>query len=537
MLKALIKIQFLGFLNMFFRKNKSPKNNKIWGMAAIFVIIYGLIAFYSFSFFNSIIRGLTGTENYWVCFALYFLFSFLLMTVGNLFMTKSILIEAKDNDLLLSLPIPAKYILVSRLSVLLAFNCYYGLAVGLPVVVCYVISGSPTAAGLAALIISLIVLPVFSLALTSVFAYAISIASRKLKHKSAVSIILSLAFLGAYLALCFKIGRFTDVVNNNSRLIADALSKFLPLKWFGQSVAQPNILYTLAFNAVFLLFSALVAFAISKTFVKTATMKISRTRTRYKSDRIKSHSVGYALFAREFKHLISSTTYFMNCCIGSILTLALSVFVFIQSFIPQGMLNSLISGLASEVGFDVTPLLSAFAIAISVTMLNLSLITPPSVSIEGKSLAILKSLPVKPIQIFRAKILTQLVITILPTLTLSCACAVLIKPSVPSGVLLFLTPLIYAVFIAVSGLIEGIRHPVLDWTVEAVAVKTGFAVVFTMLLGLVAVIPLFLFGFLSFMLMKDPNGGVAVYTVLLALVTLFTINYLKKGGSLLFNKL
>lgn len=536
MLKALIKIQFLGFLNMFFRKNKSPKNNKIWGMAVILAIIYGLIAFYSFSFFNSTIRELSGTENYWVCFALYFLFSFLLMTVGNLFMTKSILIEAKDNDLLLSLPIPAKYILVSRLSVLLAFNCYYGFAVGLPVVVCYAISGSPMATGLAGLIISLIVLPIFSLALTSVFAYVISIASRKLKHKSAVSIILSLAFLGAYLALCFKIGRFTDVVNN-SQLIADALSKFLPLKWFGQSVAQPNILYTLAFNAVFLLFSAFVAFAISKTFVKTATMKISRTRTRYKSDRIKSHSVGYALFAREFKHLISSTTYFMNSCIGSILTLALSVFVFIQSFIPQGMLNSLISGLASKIGFDVTPLLSAFAIAISVTMLNLSLITPPSISIEGKSLSILKSLPVKPIQIFRAKILTQLVITILPTLTLSCACAVLIKPSVPSGILLFLTPLIYAVFIAVSGLIEGIRHPVLDWTVEAVAVKTGFAVVFTMLLGLVAVIPLFLLAFLSYMLMKDTDCGVAVYTVLLASVTFLMTNYLKKGGSLLFNKL
>lgn len=80
-------------------------------------------------------------------FFLYGLMDLTLMVIGSVFMAKSQLYEAKDNDLLLSMPIRPRAILASRMLTLGIVNFVYGLIVAAPAIIAWVIySGTTTSA-------------------------------------------------------------------------------------------------------------------------------------------------------------------------------------------------------------------------------------------------------------------------------------------------------------------------------------------------------------------------------------------------------
>ena len=53
----------------------------------------------------------------------------------------------------------------------------------------------------------------------------------------------------------------------------------------------------------------------------------------------------------------------------------------------------------------------------------------------------------------------------------------------------FLNYLLFGVFTGILGLVENLRHPSLDWSNEAQAVKTGVGLLFTMLISWATLIP------------------------------------------------
>lgn len=540
MFKSLVKVQLLGLLEMFSSKNRRKNRTSskgIGGAIAILALIFVCLSVYSFSFFMTTALTLKETENYWLCFAFYFIIAFLFMILGSLFMTKNILFEAKDNDLLLSLPIPTNRILLSRIIVLLIFDYFYELAMGLSVFVAYLIIGSPTAVGIIGFIVTLITLPLFAFALTALLAWLVSILMRKVRNKSMVTIVFSLIAFILYFCFCFNSGTLFEKIINNHGMLAESLGKFLPVKWLGLSIAQPNALYSFAFNSFFIVFSAASFALICKTFIKTVTTKSGFKRKTYKAERIKARPVNSALLAREFKHLFSSPAYFLNACLSVIIMLIADVFLIVQAIIPQSFLSVMLTEIASEISARPTAFLSVIAILLNCGLLGLALVTPPSVSIEGKNLWILKCMPITPKQIFNAKLLVQIILTLPVTVLFSLGAVILIKPTFTEGLFIFVTPIAYAVFIDVIGLVEGIRHPVMDWSNEAVAVKTGYAVLFTMLIGIGAIIPPVAAGLPLTVIGISPVFALAIYTVLLLVASVLLYRYLSVGGARKLNEL
>lgn len=85
----------------------------------------------------------------------------------------------------------------------------------------------------------------------------------------------------------------------------------------------------------------------------------------------------------------------------------------------------------------------------------------PSVSLEGKSLWLVQSLPVTPRQVLRAKLRMQLLLTGIPVL-FCIVCAALIYPYTPIELLAAaLVPLSYVLFSALFGLFVGLKMPIL----------------------------------------------------------------------------
>ena len=102
--------------------------------------------------------------------------------------------------------------------------------------------------------------------------------------------------------------------------------------------------------------------------------------------------------------------------------------------------------------------------------------TVPSVSLEGKSLWVLQSLPVEPQKILHAKMTVQLILTEIPMLFAAGCGSFIVPASAGVKVMVFVMPVTYVVFAAVCSMFVGIRMPLLNWTNELAPIKQSGAV-------------------------------------------------------------
>src|SRR5690606_20059 len=113
----------------------------------------------------------------WLYFALVAIIAFVFMFVGGVMMTQSVLYEAKDNDLLLSLPIPSGMILLSRMLSLLVMAFLLQAAVAVPAGVVYLMHYAPSFTGVAFFLIAFLFLPLMAVALSSLLGWLIAMVS------------------------------------------------------------------------------------------------------------------------------------------------------------------------------------------------------------------------------------------------------------------------------------------------------------------------------------------------------------------------
>ena len=158
----------------------------------------------------------------------------------------------------------------------------------------------------------------------------------------------------------------------------------------------------------------------------------------------------------------------------------------------------------------------------------------PSVSLEGKSLWLMQSLPVTPWQVLRGKLGMQMILTGIPVLFCT-ACIAFIYPFTPLELLLtVLVPMLYVLFSALFGLFLGLKMPNLNWTSEITPIKQSVGVMIALLSG---------FGYTvllcgGYMLLNGWKLGFVGYMSLFGAVTLalcaLLYLWLKKRGCKLF---
>ena len=158
----------------------------------------------------------------------------------------------------------------------------------------------------------------------------------------------------------------------------------------------------------------------------------------------------------------------------------------------------------------------------------------PSVSLEGKTIWLVQSLPVTPWQVLRAKLGVQLLLTFVPAL-FCFVCLPFIYPYSPLEILITAFVLLSNVLLsALFDLFLGLMTANLTWTNEMTPIKQSASAVFSMLGGFSYTILLCV----GFMLLDGWKLGFTGYMALFGGVTLalYTVLYfwLKKKGCKLF---
>ena len=492
MLKLLVHKQLQEVFRSYFYDPKKNKNRSkgmtILMFAAFALIMLGILGGL-FSFLASSLCGpLCAAQMGWLYFVIMSMTAIVLGVFGSVFNTYAGLYMAKDNDLLLSMPIPPKYIIASRLiNVYLLGLMYSGVAI-LPAVIVYWVNGYFSIPALVGGIVLLLLISLFVLILSCVLGYGVARISLKLKNKSFVSVFLSLVFIGAYYFFYFKASSLIQDLIENAREYGEKIKGAAYGVYLFGRIGEGGWLAMLLFTAVIAALAAVVWAILKKSFLKITTTAPAAKKAVYREKTARQRSVTGALFSRELGKYTSSANYMLNCSLGVIMLLALGGFLLFKG----GFLFEAMEGVFGALGGFTMVLFMAFIMA----MISVNDTAAPSVSLEGKNIWIAQSLPVKPFQVIGAKILLQLVISGVPTVFCLICFALIPGIALTQSLMTALACLLFLLLYTLFCMFIGLKMPNLNWTNETVPIKQSMAVAIPMFSGMlfpVAVAALYYF--------------------------------------------
>ena len=532
MIKILLKKQLKQLFSGFFVDRKTGKS-KSKGAAVCGIVIYiALILGCMGSMFGSVAYSmcaqLCAVGLDWMYMAMMAMMSLAIGIFGSVFNTYASLYQAKDNDLMLSLPIPVRAILFARLSGVYVMGAMFAVTAMIPGIIVYGIVAHPGVWPVMSSIIVLVLLTFVILVLSCILGWVVGKIGNKTRNKSFVTVVLSLAFIAAYYAVYMNANKFlSKILANSGEYSAKIKGAAYPLYSIGRAATGDGL--QLAFVAAgTLIISLAVWLVLERTFIGIVTTKVGHTKRKNIIKAAKAQSQDAALLQKEFKRLAASAVYMLNCSLGTVMMIAMAVVCLVKGQYVVDMITK-IPGLPDGV------LVFGACIAVCAAA-SMNDLTAPSVSLEGKTLWIVRSLPVTSWQILRAKIRMHVILTMVPAMVLDAALMTVVKPSLTNGVMMLLIPCLYVCLTAYIGLAVNLKMPKLDWTSETAVVKQSMGVLVALLSNFVYIIVLVV-GYVALGSLTGSTLYLIISAVLTAVIaSLFRI-WLKRRGVQVFEAL
>ena len=531
MIKLLVKKQLAQiFRNYFYdpKKNKMRSKGAVICFILLFVLLMVVVLGGMFTGLAVVLCGsMVSVGMDWFYFTLMTLLSILLGVFGSVFNTYSSLYLAKDNDLLLSMPIPVRSIMASRLLSVYLMGLMYSSVVLLPAIIVYWVIGTFSLSTFLGGILLLFSVSLLILVLSCLLGWIVARASLKLKHKSFAAVVLSLLFFAVYYVLCFRLQTLLQVLAENAlRYGAAVRGSAYPLYLLGAAGTGdvPAMVIVTGFSLV--AFSA-VWIVLSRSFLRIATSSGTLVKHTYRKKPLARSSLSTALLRKEARRFAASPLYMLNCGLGTVLLPIGGIVLLVQ----RQRLSILSRLLGSYPG--AVPVLGAAAVCMLCTMND---ITAPSVSLEGKSLWISQSLPISPWKTLQAKLHLSWLLTCIPALLCGLCAAIALPGTLSEHLLAMALPVCFSVLIGLFGLFLGLCMPNFTWTSETVPIKQSAPVVISLFSGWIYALAL---GGLYFLLGRFLSAGIYLLlcNLLTALLCAVLLTWLKRCGIKLFSSL
>lgn len=500
MLKALIKKDISALLvniTMDRRRGKKRSTGGVIAIAILFIFVFISLGAAFFSY--SLMIGEVISPGSWLYMAMMGGFGLLIGLFGSVFVTYSNIYKAKDNELLLSMPIPQGKLLASKMLNVYAMALLFCTLGMLPGFIYTWIEHAATPLSVLLSILTIFFMSLLVTALSCILAWLVALIVGLFPNKNAATVIFSLGFLAVYYIFYFKMMSSIQDLLLKLDAIGEGIKGYgYPLYKMGQGAAGDPAAFGI-FAGICVAAFLVVYFVLSRSFIKIATRSEKQHTKTYVAKTVNASSAPVALLRKEFGHLMGSAIYLLNCALGGVLMVLAAVFIVIKAADIRELI-----GMLEEIGMGVLlTMLPLLVGAMGCFLATMNDITAPSISLEAKTLWLMKSLPVDTKQIFWAKQKLHLLLTIIPSLLLHAACCIAfqmpLRESIESGALV----VVFIFFYSVAGLVINLKMPNLNWTNEAIAVKQSGSVMLTLfgswvvLIGLGALYALLLIKFIS----------------------------------------
>ena len=535
MWKALLKKQFMELVAFYFPKAKAGKKRSagsLVGFAVLFIFIFISLGASFYAAADMLASAMLPMGLGWLYFALMGSLSIFLGIFGGVFSTYAGLYLAKDNDLLLSLPIPPRRILLVRMIAIYAAGLVYSAVAWLPAVLRYQIS--PFAGGLSlpfALLLTF-VNALLVLVFSCLLGWVIAAVSSRLRRKNIITIVISLAFLAVYFFFTSRMNQMmTSLTQNAEALGGTVKARLWPLYQLGLA-ASGKALPMLCWCCLVLALSLLTYALLSRSFIRLTTANRGVRKAVYHAGHSKASGPDAALLRKELRRFLGSPVYLLNCGLGIVFILAGAVFLLVKAGAVREGLELFLAS-APPIVKALLPSLGAMTVSVLAAM---NPITAPSVSLEGKCLWVLQSLPVSARSVLRAKERLHLLLVLPPALLCCLILALVLRFALLPILLMLLTVALFVAVMADLGLMMNLLKPNFNWTSENVPVKQGLPVAASLFGGwILSLVSVGVCAALGNIL--DVRLGMAAEVLLLAVLLLLLKLWMKHRGCRIFEEL
>lgn len=264
---------------------------------------------------------------------LVFIFMGMVALAGGLLFTtfavKGVVFGGKDNDLLLSMPVPSTLLMASRVTAIYLENLLFSAFVLLPAgVVCTMMTQNGVGHSLlfwVRLAIAALVLPLLDTALSVLLGALMAFLAAKVSKGALGQNIVTGLFLVVVFYFSFNANKMIGALAANATGIKDSLNWAAPLLWMGEGIMGDWGLL-LAFAACCVVSFALVVFGLGRVYRQAVTAFAARAaQSNYKLSTQSASSQKKALFRKEAQRFFGTPMYFWNAGLGLILLLAAGV--------------------------------------------------------------------------------------------------------------------------------------------------------------------------------------------------------------------
>lgn len=472
MLKVLLKKQLTESFRSYFydaKRNKAKSKGSIVFSFVLFAVLIvgvlgGTFAFMSFGICLPFVES--GVS--WMYFTIMTLIAVFMGAFGSVFNTYSALYLSKDNDLLLSMPIPLKYIIASKLLSVYLLGAMYSAVVIVPAILIYFVFAGISVARLVCCILLFLMITLVVLVLSCLLGFCVAKVSQKIKNKSFVTVAFSLVLIAGYYYLYFKAQDLLAGLVANAAIYGDKIKGAAYGLYLLGQIGTGDLLATLIYAAATALVVFLTWLILKGTFLSIATSSGNTDSVKYKAKTVKQKSAFSAILKKEFLRFTGSANYMLNAGLGTLLIPVLGIILLVKGSYFADVLSSVFTAVT-----DCIPVLLLGAIILASTMNDMA---APSVSLEGKNIWILQSLPIDAKSVIKAKKALQIILTAIPVLfTVICGSAV-IDTSVWMKILICVTAVLFTFFSTNLALYCGLKMPNLTWTNEVIPIKQSGAV-------------------------------------------------------------
>ncbi len=525
----LIKANIINSLGINKLKTMSTKTEKAKTIALGVFILYALVTSFGTMLFlnfrvSVFLKEINALDQMLI---MGFISASFMAIIMSIYKASGYLYAFKDFDLLMSLPLKNSTVLMSKIFFLYMSSLLLAFLIGLPTFIVYGVQSEKGILFYCMLVVLMLFIPLVPMVIGSGLSLLLGRISSRFKKSNAIILIGSFVLILIFMAGSALINTVSKEQIQGSVQFFDWFARaYFPARLFVKAIAGTELFNMLGlvfvYTAVFTSF--ILCFAISFKKIN-AKMNESYGGTTYKMNELQVSSPLKALVRKEIKYYFSTYIYVLNTGFGVVM---MTIFAVGAPFFGQKTIQTLLN--IPDVTGYIAPSFMAFALF----CVGMTYTSAVSISLEGKNFWILRSLPIKEMEIMKSKIFLQMIIT-LPALLLNTTVFALgMHLAWKDYVAMVLIGSGFGVFMALIGIVINLIFPKMEWKSPVTVVKQSASALLASLFsfGIIALM------IASFALMKPDFFVYSVFlTFILSILSGGAWLWIKTKGVKIFNQL
>ena len=480
---SLIKVSFNHDMNIFKINTKKQSNfSKI--ILPLLITIYIMFVFGIYA--QKMITLLMPLHLEFIVLTLFALSISLITLIEGIYKSSSLLFNCKDDQLLFSLPIKKRTILLIRILKFYTFEFLYNSLFLLPSIIVYAYYIHPNWTYYLTSFIALLLLPIIPIVLSCLIGFLTTFLSSKFKGKNIFQTIFAMAFILIIFYLSYNLDGFMNDLVKKATSLNDLITKlYYPVGSYISLVNNFNIKSLFIYIIIHLIILSITIYLLGKIYFNiNSNFKIVLTKHNNKHYVIKKHSKMFSFIKKELNKFISTPVFITNAGFSLVLFIIACIFASIKFDSLLTIISQNIPDINSNNIKSNLPILMFGLVCFTSLMTS---ITSSMISLESKSFNILKSLPLQSFKIVLYKVLASLTIIIPCIIIGDIIIFIRFKFDLISIILILIATFIIPFTSELIGIIINLKYPKLDATNDTEIVKQSMSSMISVFIGIVLI--------------------------------------------------